>query len=375
MSIKCLKIKDFAKVITGGTPSSTNKEFWENGDIPWLNSGELNQGIIRSTRNHITKSGLDRSSAKMMPANSVLMALTGATTGVVGYLTFEACANQSVTGILPSERHTPKYLYYYLKSIRNKVIADAYGGAQPHISQGYVKDILVPLPPLEEQRKIAAILDTADEYRQKTKALIDKYDQLTQSLFLDMFGDPVTNPKGWDVKPFTKLVSDFNSQRVPLKSSDRAAISGNIPYYGASGIIDFVNDYTHDGEYVLIGEDGANLLTRNKPIAFLAKGKIWVNNHAHVLKNRHDSRLEFIEFLINSIDLEPYITGSAQPKLNKGNLGRIRVYAPPVNLQNQFAESVELIEKQKQQAEASLVKAEELFNSLLQRAFKGELTN
>jgi type I restriction enzyme S subunit len=170
-------------------------------------------------------------------------------------------------------------------------------------------------------------------------------------------------------------VSDFNSQRVPLKSSDRAAISGNIPYYGASGIIDFVNDYTHDGEYVLIGEDGANLLTRNKPIAFLAKGKIWVNNHAHVLKNRHDSRLEFIEFLINSIDLEPYITGSAQPKLNKGNLGRIRVYAPPVNLQNQFAESVELIEKQKQQAEASLVKAEELFNSLLQRAFKGELTN
>ena len=244
-----------------------------------------------------------------------------------------------------------------------------------HLSVKKINDIDLPLPPLEEQKKIAAILDAADDYRQKTKALIDKYDQLTQSLFLDMFGDPVTNPKGWDVKPISKLTDNFNSQRVPLKSSDRAVISGNIPYYGASGIIDFVDDYTHDGEYVLIGEDGANLISRNKPIAFLAKGKIWVNNHAHVLKNTNESRLEFIEFLINSIDLEPYVTGSAQPKLNKGNLDRIKVYAPPVCLQDEFAERVALIEKQKQLAEASLVKAEELFNSLLQKAFKGELTN
>src|ERR1035437_2746789 len=113
MSWKNFKIKDFAEVITGGTPSTTVKEYWENGDIPWLNSGELNEDIVVKSDNFITKLGLEKSAARLMPQDSVLIALTGATTGVVGYLTIEACANQSVTGILPSKRHHPKYLYYY----------------------------------------------------------------------------------------------------------------------------------------------------------------------------------------------------------------------------------------------------------------------
>ena len=170
--MELLKVKNFASVITGGTPSTKNKDFWEGGDIPWLNSGELNQNIVKTTRNYITELGLKNSSARLMPANTVLIALTGATTGVVGFLTFEASANQSVTGILPSNKHFPKYLFYYLKSIRPKVLHDAYGGAQPHISQGYVKELKIPLPPLDQQKKIAAILDAADAYRQKTKTLI-----------------------------------------------------------------------------------------------------------------------------------------------------------------------------------------------------------
>src|SRR5437868_6324417 len=104
MSVLTLKkIEDFADVITGGTPSTAKNEYWDNSEIPWLNSGELNQGIIESCSNHITKIGLKNSAAKLMPVDSVLIALTGATTGVVGYLTFKACANQSLTGILPSK--------------------------------------------------------------------------------------------------------------------------------------------------------------------------------------------------------------------------------------------------------------------------------
>ena len=193
-----IKVKDFADVATGGTPSTKRDDFWVGGEIPWLNSGELNQDIITTSKNFITKEGLNNSSTRMMPPDTVLIALTGATTGKVGYLTFEACANQSVTGILPSLNHVPKYVYYYLNSIRSKVLDDAYGGAQPHISQGYVKNINIPLPPIGEQKQITAILDAADELRQKDKALIAKYDELTQSLFLDMFGDPVTNPMKWD---------------------------------------------------------------------------------------------------------------------------------------------------------------------------------
>ena len=105
MSWKRGKISNFTDVITGGTPSTTKKEYWENGNIPWLNSGELNQEIITTCDNYITEIGLQNSSSKLMPKDTVLIALTGTTTGVVGYLTFEACANQSVTGILPSKNH------------------------------------------------------------------------------------------------------------------------------------------------------------------------------------------------------------------------------------------------------------------------------
>ena len=98
---------------------------------------------------------------------------------------------------------------------------------------------------------------------------------------------------------------------------------GQYPYYGASGIIDSIDGYTHDGEYVLIGEDGANLLARSTPIAFLAKGKIWVNNHTHVIKCKNNLPNDYLSYFINSIDLSPYVTGTAQPKLTQGNMNKI----------------------------------------------------
>ena len=189
-----------------------------------------------------------------------------------------------------------------------------------------------------------------------------------------MFGDPMINPKGWESSKLGLLVENKDSKRIPVKSIDRDNMSSEFPYYGASGVIDYVDDYTHEGDNLLIGEDGANLLARSTPIAFIAKGQYWVNNHAHVLGYNGKSLLVFLEFYINLINLSPYISGSAQPKLNRKNMDQIEVYCPPLKLQNQFADRVQAIEEQKAQAEASLAQAEDLFNSLLQRAFKGELT-
>lgn len=266
-----------------------------------------------------------------------------------------------------SDKYDIKFLYYLMLSTPFEV-----GEHKRHWISKYSQQF-VKIPPLEQQKKIAAILDAADAYRQKTKALIAKYDELTQSLFLDMFGDPVTNPKGWEKEKFGDLVENKDSKRVPIKSADRDNSEGTTPYYGASGVIDFVEGFTHEGDNLLIGEDGANLVTRTKPIAFIAKGKYWVNNHAHVLGENGSCKLKYLEFFINSIDLKPYVSGSAQPKLNRKNMDSILVSNPPIELQNQFAKSVQAIETQKAQAQSSLEKAEELFNSLLQRAFKGEL--
>ena len=123
----------------------------------------------------------------------------------------------------------------------------------------------------------------------------------------------------------SEIVENKDSKRVPVKASDRGKMSGKYPYYGASGVVDHVDDYLFEGPNLLIGEDGANLLSRSTDIAFIADGKYWVNNHAHVLGADHIVTLQYLKYFINSIDLSPYVTGSAQPKLNQRNLNKIEV--------------------------------------------------
>ncbi len=122
------------------------------------------------------------------------------------------------------------------------------------------------------------------------------------------------------------ISENCDSQRKPVTSGNREA--GGYPYYGASGIVDYVSDYLFDGDYLLVSEDGANLLARSTPIAFSISGRNWVNNHAHVLKFDTYVTQRYVEFYLNSIDLSPWVTGGAQPKLNQKNLNKIRIPLP-----------------------------------------------
>lgn len=132
---------------------------------------------------------------------------------------------------------------------------------------------------------------------------------------------------GAEWKTLGELAENLDSKRKPITSGLREA--GKIPYYGASGIVDYVKDYIFDGDFLLVSEDGANLLARNTPIAFSISGKTWVNNHAHVLKFDTYAARRYVEYYLNSIDLTTYISGAAQPKLNKKNLESIRIPNPP----------------------------------------------
>jgi type I restriction enzyme, S subunit len=133
--------------------------------------------------------------------------------------------------------------------------------------------------------------------------------------------------KGWETKTLDQISTNLDSRRVPITKSAREG--GEYPYYGASGIVDYVADYIFDEDALLISEDGANLLTRSSPIAFAASGKYWVNNHAHILKFESSSTQRFIELYLESIPLDDYITGAAQPKLNQKALNSIPIPVPP----------------------------------------------
>ena len=264
-----------------------------------------------------------------------------------------------------------EYLMYYLNYADLTLYIN--GATRGKLTKSSLNGIKIPLPPIDQQKKIATILDAADAYKQKTKTLITKYDELTQSLYLDMFGDPVRNPKGWEKIAFSNVAINMNSKRIPIKQADREQMQGDYPYYGATGIVDYINDFKFDGEFLLIAEDGKNLVNRKKPIAWTVNGQFWVNNHSHVVKYNGVSNLTFLAFQLNRTNISQYVTGIDQFKMNKSNLDRIPISTPPLTLQNQFAERVQAIEAQKAQAQASLTQAEDLFNSLLQGAFKGEL--
>lgn len=144
------------------------------------------------------------------------------------------------------------------------------------------------------------------------------------------------NATAWEVKPLGQVAENLDNQRIPITSGDRKA--GNIPYYGASGIVDYVEGFIFDEDLLCVSEDGANLVARTYPIAFPISGKTWVNNHAHVLRFENACTQKFAEVYLNSIKLNDFITGMAQPKLNKAMLDRIPIPYPRVPEQQRIAD-------------------------------------
>jgi type I restriction enzyme S subunit len=273
-----------------------------------------------------------------------------------------------------------KYLYYFFLSIN---VPDT--GYNRHFK--YLKQLKIPLPPLEEQKKIAAILDAADAYRRKTKALIEKYNKLTQSLFLDMFGDPVTNPMGWEKKKLGK-VHKISSGGTPSRKNPEFFTNGTIPWV-KTGELKGMYALT-PSEYITeaaLNNSSAKLFPTNTLLIAMYGATIGAcsilnieaatNQACAALLPTDEANVmyEYFFFSLYKDELIKLGVGGAQPNISAGILKSLDVMYPPLQLQNLFAERVALIEKQKQQAETSLVKAEELFNSLLQRAFRGELTN
>ena len=191
---------------------------------------------------------------------------------------------------------------------------------------------------------------------------------------------PYELPKGWGLTNIGDLLINRDGERKPVSSTIRSKQSNKIyDYYGAAGIIDKVDDYLFDEKLLLIGEDGANLLSKSKDNAFFAEGKYWVNNHAHVLDATDKKLLEYVAIVINAINLDDYITGSAQPKLSQDNLNKISIALPPLTEQKRIMEAInhwtlliEMIEQNKIDLQTSIKQAK---SKILDLAIHGKLVS
>ena len=272
------------------------------------------------------------------------------------------------------EHYDRMFLYYCLLSLKLQSLAK---GVKPGINRNDVYAIERAFPPLPEQKRIVAILDEAFAAISQAVANAEKNLANARELF-ESYLNNVFEKKGdeWEEKPLGQICENLDSKRIPITKAKRE--SGDIPYYGASGIVDYVADYIFNEELLLVSEDGANLLARTYPIAFSITGKTWVNNHAHVLRFENKETLQFVEYYFNSISLEPYVSGMAQPKLNQKALNSIPVPLPDllehkrvVKIFNALAKEIQHLETIYQQKLTALA---ELKQSILQKAFSGELT-
>ena len=287
-------------------------------------------------------------------------AVTVAARGTIGYAEYRDYPYFPIIRLITliprdDKQLNAKYLYYSLEGRHYKVPTSGI----PQLTVPVIKKEKVSIPPLDVQNRIVNVLDNFEKicsdlniglpaeiearqkqyeyYRDKLltfaetgNTILSRAEQsraeqsrAEQSRALIKLLQYVF---GYAVVTLEDIAENCDSMRKPVTSGKREA--GEYPYYGASGIVDYVKDYIFDGDYLLVSEDGANLLARSTPIAFSISGKNWVNNHAHVLKfDRYETR-RFVEFYLNSIDLAPYISGGAQPKLNQKNLNRIEIPLP-----------------------------------------------
>ena len=277
---------------------------------------------------------------------------------------------------LDEKRINKRFLYYWFDWDTNQIKSDhGAGSTMIHVTKSSMEKRKLRLPPLPEQKRIVAILDKAFEGIDTAIANTEKNLANARELF-ESYLKSVFLENNWETKSLNEISVNLDKKRVPITKGKR--VSGNIPYYGASGIVDYVKDYIFDGNYLLVSEDGANLIARTYPIAFSVSGKSWVNNHAHILEFKDSASQKFIEFYLNSIPLEPYISGMAQPKLNQKKLNEIPIPYPDKATRENIVKKAGVLKDQSRSLEnvyqQKLTALSELKQSLLNKAFSGELT-
>jgi type I restriction enzyme, S subunit len=387
-AVRWLKIGEVCQTTSGGTPSREVSAYY-NGEIPWVKSGELSDSFITHTEEKITEAGVKNSSAKIFPAGSLLIALYGATVGRLGILNISAATNQAVCAIFPNNEIYRDYLFYYLLSQRKNLIDSRTGVAQPNISQEILRELFIPLPPLPEQQRIAAILQKADRLRRLRRYARQLSDTYLQSVFLEMFA-----------KYFTDSCTKFGDVFIMPLANGVFEYNGN---YGEGTPVIWVDNLYHTvsvetgnlrrakldekniAKYEVV--PGDLLFTRSS----LVQEGVGQVNIVPTLSERTTFECHIIRARVNPKEVNPYYivelyrsTYGRSLIMQKAKTATMTTIAqedisdllcpiPPLVEQTLFARTMNRYEKMLANERESERQTEHLFQSLLHRAFEGEL--
>ena len=281
-------------------------------------------------------------------------------------------ASSDVLVVRPNDVIDNNFLYYALTqdSFFEYVMKGSKGTKMPRGDKSQIMDFVIPNLEIDEQIKIGKLLKSIDQKIQINNQINQELEAMAKTIydywfvqfdFPDQNGKPYKSsggkmvyhpelkreiPEGWGVEKLGDITICHDSKRVPLSSNDRELVKGEIPYYGATGIMDYVNDYIFDGDYVLMAEDGSVMTEKGTPILQRISGKNWVNNHAHVLEPIKNHSCKLLMMLLKDVSVMKIKTGSIQMKINQENMNKIVVPAIPLELLSEINQKLEVIDKQ-----------------------------
>lgn len=388
------KIGELTEIKTGGTPSTKCEKYWKDGDIPWMASGDVNKKIINEVDGRITKSGMENSAAKLLPKDTVMIALNGQgkTKGTVAYLNIELTCNQSLAGFLPSYNvFNSKYLYYNLQSRYFEIRGLAGDGARNGLNLGLLREILIPIPSIKEQEKIALILSTVDEQIDNVDALIEKNKELKKGLMQTLLTKGIGHtkfkkteigeiPEEWEVRILGDIVEFSQGIQVSLEEQYEEY------KYGYERFLRII-DYTQKSkEYRYIKHPGERYLVKNNDVVMVRYGATAgfvgtglegaiANNIFKITPNREVLLKEFLYVYLNQDNIFKSLnmaTGaSAMPAINFGIVSKLNIILPSIYEQKKITSILFEVDKKLEEYENKKQKLEELKKGLMQQLLTG----
>ena len=363
-------IQDFAECCAGATPDTKKDEYWIDGTIPWMSSGEVNNTFIYSTEKKITQLGYDKTSTKLLPSNTVVIALAGQgkTRGTVAITRIELCTNQSLCAVLPDINLNSEYLFYFLSSQYKQLRNSSTGGddSRGGLNLKIIGNFRLPYTTFAEQQKIAAFFSNVDSIitaetkilntlQKKKKALMQKL--FTQQLRFK--SDDGTDFPTWEEKKLGECVISISSGKNKKKNS-----AGNFPVYGSMGIIGYSEQYVYNKDCILVARVGANAGTLH-----IAKGKYDVSDNTLIIELNENELLSFYYFLLVNINLNKLNYGTGQPLVTSGMLKNIHIQLPCKAEQQKIADCLSSLDSLIQNQQKVVTTWQQRKKALLQQMF------